>query len=72
MATISECRYRWLRVPATKVDTRNNVIWLYARAWIKRSGANPAPVAFRDVPFPQMNDRRSVTRPPVSPAVEFS
>jgi NitT/TauT family transport system substrate-binding protein len=38
------------------VNTRNNVIWLYARAWIKKSGANPDLVTFREVPFPQMED----------------
>jgi len=38
------------------VNTRNNVIWLYARAWIKKSGANPDLVSFREVPFPQMED----------------
>jgi len=38
------------------VNTRNNVIWLYARAWVKKSGANPDLVTFREVPFPQMED----------------
>jgi NitT/TauT family transport system substrate-binding protein len=38
------------------VNTRNNVIWLYARAWVKKSGANPDLVTFKEVPFPQMED----------------
>lgn len=38
------------------VNTRNNVIWLYARAWIKKSGANPDLVNFKEIPFPQMED----------------
>jgi NitT/TauT family transport system substrate-binding protein len=38
------------------VNTRNNVIWLYARAWIKQSGGDPDRVTFREVPHPQMED----------------
>jgi len=38
------------------VNTRNNIIWLYARAWIKATGGNPDLVNFREVPFPQMED----------------
>ena len=38
------------------VNTRNNVIWLYARAWIKASGGNPDSVTYREVPLPQMED----------------
>jgi NitT/TauT family transport system substrate-binding protein len=38
------------------VNTRNNIIWLYARAWIKATGGNPDLVSFREVPFPQMED----------------
>jgi NitT/TauT family transport system substrate-binding protein len=38
------------------VNTRNNVIWLYARAWIKATGGDPDHVTFREVPFPQMDD----------------
>lgn len=38
------------------VNTRNNVIWLYARAWIKASGGDPDKVTFREVPHPQMED----------------
>jgi NitT/TauT family transport system substrate-binding protein len=38
------------------VNTRNNVIWLYARAWIKATGGNPDLVTYREVPPPQMED----------------
>lgn len=38
------------------VNTRNNVIWLYARAWVKKTGGDPAKVTFKEVPFPQMAD----------------
>jgi NitT/TauT family transport system substrate-binding protein len=38
------------------VNTRNNVIWLYARAWIKATGGDPDHVTYREVPHPQMED----------------
>ena len=38
------------------VNTRNNVIWLYARAWIKATGGDPDKVAFKEIPFPQIED----------------
>jgi NitT/TauT family transport system substrate-binding protein len=38
------------------VNTRNNVIWLYARAWVKATGGDPQKVTFKEVPFPQMED----------------
>jgi NitT/TauT family transport system substrate-binding protein len=38
------------------VNTRNNVIWLYARAWIKATGGNPDRVTYKEVPHPQMED----------------
>jgi NitT/TauT family transport system substrate-binding protein len=38
------------------VNTRNNVIWLYARAWIRNTGGDPDKVTFREVPHPQMED----------------
>jgi NitT/TauT family transport system substrate-binding protein len=38
------------------VNTRNNVIWLYARAWIKASGGDPDKVTYREVPHPQLED----------------
>lgn len=38
------------------VNTQNNIIWLYARAWVKKTGGDPAKVTYREVPFPQMAD----------------
>ena len=38
------------------VNTRNNVIWLYARAWIKATGGDPDKVTYREIPHPQMED----------------
>jgi NitT/TauT family transport system substrate-binding protein len=38
------------------VNTRNNVIWLYARAWVKKTGGDPDKVTYLEVPFPQMVD----------------
>lgn len=38
------------------VNARNNIIWLYAREWIERTGGDPAKVTFSEVPFPQMAD----------------
>ncbi|MFT4116110.1 ABC transporter substrate-binding protein [Bradyrhizobium sp.] len=42
------------------VNTRNNVIWLYARAWIKATGGDPDRVTYKEVPHPQMED--AITR----------
>lgn len=38
------------------VNTRNNIIWLYARAWVQATGGNPDNVTYLEVPFPQMID----------------
>lgn len=38
------------------VNTRNNIIWLYARAWVRATGGNPDAVTYLEVPFPQMLD----------------
>jgi NitT/TauT family transport system substrate-binding protein len=38
------------------VNTRNNIIWLYGRAWVKATGGDPDKVTFLEVPFPQMID----------------
>ena len=38
------------------VNTRNNIIWLYARAWVRATGGNPDAVTYLEVPFPQMID----------------
>jgi NitT/TauT family transport system substrate-binding protein len=37
-------------------NTRNNIIWLFARAWIEKTGGDPDKVNFVEVPFPQMID----------------
>lgn len=38
------------------VNTRSNIIWLYARAWVKKTGGDPDKVTYLEVPFPQMLD----------------
>jgi NitT/TauT family transport system substrate-binding protein len=38
------------------VNNQNNIIWLYARAWIQKAGGDPSKVTYREVPFPQMVD----------------
>jgi len=38
------------------VNTRNNIIWLYAREWISATGGDLKQVKFREIPFPQMAD----------------
>lgn len=38
------------------VNTQKNIVWLYARAWIQKSGGDPSKVTYREVPFPQMLD----------------
>ncbi len=38
------------------VNTRNGIIWLFARAWITKSGGDAGKVTFKEVPFPQMPD----------------
>jgi NitT/TauT family transport system substrate-binding protein len=38
------------------VNTQKNIIWLYARAWVQKSGGDPNKVTYREVPFPQMLD----------------
>ena len=38
------------------VNARNNIDWLYARAWIDKKSGESAKVTFLEVPFPQMND----------------
>jgi len=45
------------------VNTRNGIIWLYARAWVKARGGDPDKVTYREVPYAQMEDaikRRNV------------
>jgi NitT/TauT family transport system substrate-binding protein len=38
------------------VNTRNNVIWLFAREWVRATGGDPDKVTYLEVPFPQMTD----------------
>jgi NitT/TauT family transport system substrate-binding protein len=38
------------------VNARNNIIWLYAREWMAKTGGDPDKVTFVEVPFPQMVD----------------
>lgn len=38
------------------VNTRNNIIWLYAKAWVDKTGGNSGAVTYLEVPFPQMLD----------------
>jgi NitT/TauT family transport system substrate-binding protein len=38
------------------VNTNRNVIWLYVREWIRKTGGDPSSVTFREVAFPQMID----------------
>ena len=37
-------------------NTRNNNIWLFARAWARLTGGDPNKITIREVPFPQMGD----------------
>jgi NitT/TauT family transport system substrate-binding protein len=38
------------------VNTRNNIIWLFAREWVRATGGDPDKVQYVEVPFPQMTD----------------
>jgi NitT/TauT family transport system substrate-binding protein len=38
------------------VNTRNNVLWLYGRAWVRKMGGDPEKVTMKEVPSPQMLD----------------
>ncbi len=38
------------------VNTRNNIIWLYAKAWVDETGGDSDAVTYLEVPFPQMLD----------------
>jgi NitT/TauT family transport system substrate-binding protein len=38
------------------VNARNNILWLYCREWVQRTGGDPDAVQFLEVPFPQMLD----------------
>src|SRR5258708_26935591 len=36
------------------VNTRKGIIWLFARAWIAKSGGDPSKVTFKEEPLPHM------------------
>jgi NitT/TauT family transport system substrate-binding protein len=38
------------------VNTRANVLWLYGRAWARKTGGDPEKITIKEVPFPQMLD----------------
>jgi NitT/TauT family transport system substrate-binding protein len=38
------------------INSRNNIVWLFTREWIEKTGGDPAKVAFVEVPFPQIID----------------
>lgn len=38
------------------VNSRNNIVWLYVREWVRKTGGDPAKVSYVEVPFPQMTD----------------
>lgn len=38
------------------VNTRNGIIWLFARSWIAKTGGDVSKVTFKEVAFPQMPD----------------
>jgi len=38
------------------LNARNNILWLYGREWVEKTGGDPAKVTFVEVPFPQMVD----------------
>lgn len=52
------------------VNARNNIIWLYARAWVRATGGNPDAVTYLEVPFPQMIDAVKGDRVDAAFAVE--
>lgn len=52
------------------VNARNNINWLFAAAWIKKTGGDPAKVQFREVPFPQMVDAVKTKQVDAAHAVE--
>jgi NitT/TauT family transport system substrate-binding protein len=38
------------------VNTRLTIIWLYANAWVEKTGGDPTKVNYVEIPFPQMID----------------
>lgn len=52
------------------VNARNNINWLFAAAWIKKTGGDASKVQYREVPFPQMVDAVKTRQVDVAHAVE--
>lgn len=52
------------------VNGRTSINWVFAAAWIKRTGGNIAKVQFREVPFPQMVDALKLKQVDVAHAIE--
>jgi len=52
------------------VNGRTSINWVFAAAWIKKTGGNIAKVQFREVPFPQMVDALKLKQVDVAHAIE--
>lgn len=52
------------------VNQRNNINWLFAAAWIRKTGGDTAKVTFREVPFPQMPDAVKIKQADAAHAVD--
>ena len=52
------------------VNQRNNINWLFAVAWIGKSGGDVSKVHIREVPFPQMIDAVKIKQVDVAHAIE--
>jgi NitT/TauT family transport system substrate-binding protein len=52
------------------VNSRTSINGLFAMAWIKKTGGDPAKVQFREMPFPQMVDALKVKQADVVHAVD--
>jgi NitT/TauT family transport system substrate-binding protein len=52
------------------VNSRTSINGLFAMAWIKKTGGDPAKVQFREMPFPQMVDALKIKQADVVHAVD--
>lgn len=52
------------------VNQRNNINWLFAVAWVKKTGGDISKVHIREVPFPQMIDAVKSKQVDVAHAIE--
>ena len=52
------------------VNGRTSINWVFAAAWIKRTGGDFAKVQFREVPFPQMVDALKIKQVDVAHCIE--